>query len=78
MKRTVMIIILICLFTTLYSGFGHIMREKIAEYIKMEPTKNIEHAVYWRSYAGVGMIVIGVIVFVLGVNKKDEKEILKK
>jgi cytochrome c-type biogenesis protein CcmH/NrfF len=77
-KRTGMIIILIGLFTTFYSGFGHIMREKIAEFIKMEPTKNIEHTIYWRSYAGVGMIVIGGVILVLGMNKKDENEILKK
>ena len=78
MKRTGMIIILIGLFTTLYSGFGHIMREGIGEFMKPEIAKDFEYTVNWRMYAGIGMIVIGGVILVLGMNKKDEKEILKK
>jgi hypothetical protein len=54
------------------------MRDEICEFMKPEIAKDFEYMVNWRLYAGIGMIVIGGIVFVLGVNKKDEKEILKK
>ena len=78
MKRTGIIILLIGLFTTLLTGFTHIMREKIGEFMKPEIAKDFEYTENWRLYAGIGMIVMGGVVFVLGVNKKDEKEVLKK
>ena len=73
-----MIILLIGLFTTLLTIFTHTMRDEIGEFMKPEIAKDFEYMVNWRLYAGIGMIIIGGIVFVLGVNKKDEKEILKK
>ena len=78
MKKTGMIILLIGLFTTLLTIFTHTMRDEIGEFMKPEIAKDFEYMVNWRLYAGIGMIIIGGIVFVLGVNKKDEKEILKK
>jgi uncharacterized membrane protein YkvI len=78
LKKTGIIILLIGLFTTLLTVFTHAMRQEIGEFMKPEIAKDFEYKVNWRLYAGIGMIVIGGIVFVLGVNKKDEKEILKK
>jgi uncharacterized membrane protein YkvI len=78
LKKTGMIILLIGLFTTLLTVFSHTMREAIGEFMKPEIAKDFEYTENWRLYAGIGMIVVGGIVFVLGVNKKDEKEILKK
>ena len=77
LKKTGVIILLIGLFTTLLTVFTHTMREEIGEFMKPEIAKDFEYTVNWRLYAGIGMIVIGGIVFVLGVNKKDEKEIYK-
>ena len=78
LKKTGLIILFIGLFTTLLTVFTHIMREEIGEFMKPEIAKDFEYTVNWRLYTGIGMIVIGGIVFVLGMNKKDEKEILKK
>ena len=78
MKKTGIIILLIGLFTTLLTGFTHTVREEIGEFMKPEIAKDFEYTANWRLYAGIGMIVIGGAVLVLGVNKKDEKEILKK
>jgi hypothetical protein len=47
----------------------------IGEIIKPDIAQDFEYTDNWRLYAGIGMIVIGVVVFVLDVNKKDEKEI---
>jgi hypothetical protein len=54
------------------------MRQEIGEFMKPEIAKDFEYIINWRLYAGIGMIVVGSVVLVLGVNKKDEKEILKK
>ena len=73
-----MIILLIGLFTTLLTIFTHTMRDEIGEFMKPEIAKDFEYMVNWRLYARIGMIVVSGVVLVLGVNKKDEKEILKK
>ena len=78
MKKTGIIILLIGLFTTLMTVFTHTMRQEIGEFMKPEIAKDFEYIINWRLYAGIGMIVVGSVVLVLGVNKKDEKEILKK
>jgi hypothetical protein len=78
LKKTGVIILFIGLFTTLLIVFTRTMREEIGEFMKPEIAKDFEYTVNWRLYAGIGLIVIGGIVLVLGVNKKDEKEILKK
>lgn len=78
MKKTGIIILLIGLFTTLLTVFTHTMRQEIGEFMKPEIAKDFEYIINWRLYAGIGMIVVGSVVLVLGVNKKDEKEILKK
>jgi uncharacterized membrane protein YkvI len=77
-KKIGIIIISVGLFTTLLTIFTHAMRFEIGEFMKPEIVKDNEYTANWRLYAGIGMIVIGGVVFVLGVNKKDEKEILKK
>jgi hypothetical protein len=51
------------------------MRIDIGEIMKSDIAKDIEYTVNWHLYAGFGMIVIGGVVLILGVNKKDEKEI---
>jgi hypothetical protein len=78
LKKTGIIILLIGLFTTLLTVFTHIMREVIGELMKPDIAKVFEYTLNWRLYAGIGMIVVGGIVLILGLNKKDEKEILKK
>jgi uncharacterized membrane protein YkvI len=78
LKKTGVIILFIGLFTTLLIVFTRTMREEIREFMKPEIAKDFEYTVNWRLYAGIGMIVVGGVVLVLGVNKKDEKEILKK
>jgi len=74
LEKNCLIILFIGLFTTLLTVFTHIMREEIGEFMKPEIAKYFEYTVNWRLYAGIGMIVIGGIVFVLGMNKKDEKK----
>jgi membrane-associated HD superfamily phosphohydrolase len=63
---------------TLYTGFTYVTREKVVDLRKLEITKNNQRTVNWQPYVGIGIMIIGGVVFVLGVNRKDEKEIFEK
>ena len=73
-----MIIVIVGLFTILHTSFPHIMREKVSEYDKLEKINDKEYSANLQLFAGIGMLLVGGIILVLGVNRKDEKEILKK
>ena len=60
---------------TLYAGFSYFTREKVADLQRREITKDNQNIVNWQPYAGIGLMIIGGAVLVLGVNRKDEKEI---
>jgi membrane-associated HD superfamily phosphohydrolase len=63
---------------TLYTGFTYITREKVMDLGELEITKDNYHTVNWQPYVGIGIMVIGGVVLMLGVNRKDEKEIYEK
>jgi hypothetical protein len=75
MKKAGIIILLVGLLMTIYTGFTYFTREKVVNIGKLEITKKNQHSVNWQPYVGIGIIIIGGVVLVLGVNRKDEKEI---
>jgi drug/metabolite transporter (DMT)-like permease len=75
MKKTGVIILFIGLLMTLYSGFTYFMRENAADLGKLEITKDNQNSVNWQPFVGIGLMLVGGVVLVLGVNRKDEKEI---
>jgi membrane-associated HD superfamily phosphohydrolase len=75
MKKAGIIILLVGLLMTIYTGFTYFTREKVVDLGQLELTKNNRHTVNWQSYLGIGIMIIGGVVLVLGVNRKDEKEI---
>jgi hypothetical protein len=75
LKKAGIIFLVFGLFITLYSTFIYVMRERIADSGKIEITKNNSTAVNWQPYVGVGMVIIGGVVLILSVNRKDEEEI---
>jgi membrane-associated HD superfamily phosphohydrolase len=60
---------------TLYAGFIYFTREKITDLGEREIAKDNKNTVNWQPYVGIGIMIIGGVVLVLGVNRKDEKEI---
>ena len=60
---------------TLYTVLNYFRKENVPDLRKLEITKDNLPAVNWQPYVGIGIIIIGGVVFVLGVNRKDEKEI---
>ena len=75
MKKAGIIILLVGLLMTIYTGFTYFTREKVVDIGKLEITKENRHRVNWQPYVGIGLMIIGGVVLVLGVNRKDEKEI---
>jgi hypothetical protein len=59
----------------LYTGITYLTKEKVGGLESHEMTMNNQHMREWPMYAGIGLILIGGIALVLGVNRKDEKEI---
>ncbi|MGD0591644.1 MAG: hypothetical protein ABSA44_12745 [Bacteroidota bacterium] len=78
MKKAGIITFIVGLLMTLYTGFTYVTREKVVDLRKLEITKNNQRTVNWQPYVGIGIMIIGGVVFVLGVNRKDEKEIFEK
>ena len=60
---------------TLYTGLTYFTREKVTDLGERERTKDNRNTVNWQPYVGIGIMIIGGVVLVLGVNRKDEKEI---
>ena len=75
MKNAGIVILLVGLLMTTYTGFTYFTREKVVDIGQLEITKENQHSVNWQPYVGIGIMIIGGVVLVLGVNRKDEKEI---
>ena len=75
MKKAGIIILLVGLLMIMYTGFTYFTREKVVDIGKLEITKENQHHVNWQPYVGIGIMIIGGVVLVLGVNRKDGKEI---
>jgi len=71
MKTAGVIILIVGLLMTLYTGFTYVTKEKVVDLGKLEITKDSEHNVHWQPYFGIGMIVIGGVVLIL--DKKKSK-----
>ena len=78
MKKTGIIILSIGLFLILYTGFISIGSDKVAGLTNFVLTMDNQLNVHWEMSIGIGMIIIGGLVLVLRMNRKDEKEILEK
>lgn len=66
MKRTGIIIIIIGLLFTIFTGFGFFTKEKVVDLGKLEVTKDQPHHVNWSPYVGVGIMIVGGIILIAG------------
>jgi uncharacterized membrane protein YidH (DUF202 family) len=69
MKTAGIIILIVGLLMTIYTGFTYITKEKVVDLGELEITKDNHHTVNWQPYAGIGMMVIGGVVLILGRKK---------
>jgi hypothetical protein len=65
-KTIGIIIIAIGLLMNLYTGFNYVTREKVLDIAGIEITADKNNKVSWDSFIGVGIMVIGGVVFLTG------------
>ena len=69
MKIAGIIILILGLVMTLYTGFTYVTREKVLDVGGLELTKNDHHDVNWQPYVGIGVMVIGGVTLMLSRKK---------
>jgi len=69
MKTAGIIIFIVGLLMTLYTGFTYVTKEKVVDLGEIEITKDNQHTVNWQPYVGIGAMVIGGGVLILGKKK---------
>jgi hypothetical protein len=70
MKRTGLIIIVIGVLITVFTGFSFMTREKVVDLGELEITQNRNHGLTWSPLIGVAVMVVGGGVYLVGMNKK--------
>jgi hypothetical protein len=68
-KTIGLIILVIGLLMTFYTGFNYVTREKVVDFGSIEITKDKDHAASWSPFIGLGVMVIGGVVFLSGRKK---------
>ena len=68
-KTIGLVILVIGLIMTLYTGFNYVTREKVVDLGSIEITKDKDHSASWSPFIGLGVMVIGGIVFLSGRKK---------
>jgi hypothetical protein len=69
MKRAGLIILIVGLAITLFTGFNYITREKVVDLGELEITANKRHNVTWSPLIGVAVMAVGAGVYLVGHNK---------
>lgn len=59
MKTAGIILLVVGLVMTLYTGFTYVTKEKVVDLGEIEITAEDEHSVQWQPYVGIGTMVIG-------------------
>jgi len=59
-------IAIIGLIMTLYTGFTYVTREKIVDIGSVEISADKDHTANWSPYIGIGIMIIGGVVFFAG------------
>lgn len=65
-KTIGLVILVIGLIMTLYTGFTYVTREKIVDIGNVEITADKNNTASWSPFIGIGIMVIGGVVFFVG------------
>ena len=69
-KTIGLVILVIGLIMTLYTGFTYVTREKIVDIGNVEITADKNNTASWSPFIGIGIMVIGGVVFLVGKKSK--------
>jgi hypothetical protein len=70
MKTAGVIILIVGLLMTLYTGFTYVTKEKVVDLGELQITKDNQHSVNWQPYVGIGVMAIGGALLVIGRKKR--------
>ena len=70
MKQAGIIILVIGLLITIFTGFNFITKEKVVDLGELEISANKRHGISWSPFIGVAVMVAGGIVFLVGTKKR--------
>lgn len=70
MKKISMLLIVIGLLITVFTGFNYITRETVVDIGDLEITANKNHSLEWSPIVGVVMIVVGGGLYLAGSKGK--------
>jgi hypothetical protein len=68
-KTAGIIILIVGLLMTIYTGFTYVTKEKVVDLGELEITKDNQHSINWQPYVGIATMLIGGAVFILGRKK---------
>ncbi|MGK7390134.1 MAG: hypothetical protein ACNS60_07275 [Candidatus Cyclobacteriaceae bacterium M2_1C_046] len=66
MKKIGILILLIGLVITTFTGFNFTTKEKVVDIGKLEIVKDNNHQINWSPLAGIALIIIGGGIYVIG------------
>ena len=69
MKTAGIVILILGLLMTLYTGFTYVTKDKVVELGDLVLTKDKEHSVNWQPYLGIGVMIIGGVVLIMSRKK---------
>lgn len=70
MKPLGIIILLVGLCITIFTGFNLVTKEKVLDLGKVEITQEKDHKVVWSPLVGVFVMVVGAVVIIYGIKKR--------
>jgi LPXTG-motif cell wall-anchored protein len=71
-KTIGLVIVVIGLIMTLYTGFTYVTREKIVDIGNVEISTDKDHTATWSPFIGIGIMVIGGVVFLYGKKSNSD------
>ena len=69
MRLAGIILLVVGLAMTLYTGFTYVTTEKVVDIGDLKVTRDEDHTVNWQPYFGVGVMIVGAVVILTGRNK---------
>jgi len=70
MKKAGLIVLVIGFIVAIFGGVHFVTREKVIDIGSIEVMANKSHMMDWSPYLGIGIMAIGLIIFLIGANSK--------
>ena len=70
MKKIGLVILLVGLVITLFTGFTFVTREKVVDLGELQITQNKRHNLAWPPAVGVAVMLVGGVIYLFGTKKQ--------